>query len=261
MDTFELFDDEIELPMVGRSLCIEALTLAKPSLAEASEQQLNDIFENVLPKFLAVATETYKNDPTPFAFDPFNITEYPLDEVLNGQLLDPFRNSLDQSQESWDALMLEDEQHQDLIGVALILFTIQSILDIESEYKQNDKIDYQQCMAAIDPYLLQLHNVCTFLSRLPSDLAHVSSKLQRKIVAKKGGIAKGNRLSELKEIVLAEAAQHHTEYPATTAAQLIYRKLTSKTQYLNDESGKPLLSDPEARFTKWIRTDRKQKHH
>jgi len=258
MDTFEICGEVIYVPQIARGLCLESLSIAKEMFGDMTNAELHKLRETEFSQFWQIAFELVEKKAPNFKFNPFDITSYPLEQVQNGQLLKPITDNLDRTLDMMLSLLDSDLENHDRIGPSLIILVVKNIYAVESEYLKKGDLDYTTFMAAVDFYILQLKNVCMFVSKLPTDLELVKTRFSRKSGAKKGGAAKSNLLADLKDFVTSEAASKYSDQTATLAAKRISNHLSNINGPLTESAR--TLKDQEHRFTAWIRESRKQIH-
>lgn len=221
MDTFEICGEVIKVPQIARGLCLESLSIAKKMYGDITNAELHKLLETEFSQFWQIAVELVEKKAPNFTFNPYDITSYPLEQVQNGQLLNPITDNLNRTSDMMQSLLDSDLENEDRIAPALIILTVETIYAAESEFLKKGDLDYTTYMAAVDSYILHLKNVCMFISKLPTDLELVKTRFSRKSGAQKGGTAKSNLLAELKYFVTSEAASKYSDQTATMAAKRI----------------------------------------
>ena len=257
MDVFEIDGEMLSLPLFGRSMCIEALSLALEFIQETPETNLSDTLSDFIPDFMEAAQEVEAKGLLSDFQQPFDLTQYSLSSAIDGSLLDPLQDTSPSTQTTIENLVNVPEEQQHLMSATLIVTIVHQLHELESEFIKGNFGDYSSFMKVADPLLSQLIKFHNMLRGASIDLQLASSKMGRQIGAHRGGAAKAGRMSELKEVVITEAIAKYPNSAATKAAQEIFKKLQAAGQYLTDEKGKDLLKDPATTFTRWIRDHRK----
>lgn len=259
MDSTTFGSHEIKLPYIARTICEDAIILAEDLMGDATAEELDAVYISVIGQMMAVAKALSKKGLPNLDFDLFKLSTYSIEKIENGTALDPLRAISGETSNFIERLLTAPDAESNAHCAVVILGLIYLLQTIEENYLSSDNLDYIPAMASVDYLLGQLNQVCIFINRAPVEAENIGTKEKRKRRAKLGGIAKANRMNELKETVLLEASSHHATLPATQAATEIYKKLSTQGNWFTDNKGAAILTDPVARFTQWIRVDRASK--
>lgn len=259
MEKMKLGNLDIPLPHIARDLCIEAVTLADQLRGDVSDKKLKKYFKKFFAEYMKFLTDILAHGIPDLGFDPFDLSTIPESMLDDDQALSKIFARYNNSQEFVQSTGADLDDGHDLQSASILLLYVELLRELEELALKGGNLDYKQIMATTSQQILSLHRLILVLKSQPSQAKLYANNLQRVRGARKGGAAKANRLKELRELVLQEARQNFGTSPATKAAAAIFQKLSGQGTWLQDEKGKMLLSDPETRFTAWIRSERKQK--
>lgn len=257
MDTMKLGNLDIALPFIARHLCVEGITIANRLKGNVPDDDYLKYFEKFNIQHNKLLMDIVEKGAPILGFDPFDASKFPeelVDETALREIFAKYTNSA----EYLDSAMEDSPDEKDLRNSANILRYIVEIQTLEANALATEDIDYVSFMATISPHIFALHKLLVAINAVPSQAQVFATNLKRKRVARQGGAAKANRITELRELVLQEANEFHQSISATTAAKAIFKKLSEQGTWMLDENGKALLRDAEMRFTAWIRASRKQ---
>ena len=250
-------EHKIELPMVARSLCKEAVEIANGLIREMGESYdpkadvafLADIISHVKGQAAAVGEENLAKPD----FDPFNFFTIPADLSIMEEY---FRKiGLADNPELLAALEDDEIPGASQSQIALLLYqSVRVLKSLEDRVlTSGDDLDYPQVMGTYDAQIHSLASLLSLAKTITPGTEFVIGKARKRKGGQISAEKRKERYSELKDMVLEEVEKHYSHLKGAKAARAVFEKLGPHNKWLIDEkSGKPISEDPVALFTRWI---------
>jgi len=260
MESYKFGSEIIHLPRSVNKLCEQGLLWADLLRGDASDEKIDAMTKPILKLFVEASRSEDQSLPD-LGFDPFNILSYPFELIEDKAPAERFKTGNEAADNLASLMFALPESDQGLPAAILIVLLVVMISDSEKHFLSEDSNVQDKALAKFDNSVDQLHTLISTFKVMDSGVDVLASNFKKYKGAKKGGQAKADKTKDLKETVLQEAQERYADIPATKAALQIYEKLAASGNWLEDDNGRALLTEPITTFVRWIREAKKQTVH